>query len=679
MCGIAGYLRNRPSAPDEELLFEMIGRLRHRGPDGSGAYFDERAALGHVRLSLIDLQTGAQPLANEDGTLWIVYAGEAFNYRELRDDLRARGHRFSTATDTEVVLHLYEEYGPAALHRINGQFALAVWDSRRQELFLARDRLGVRPLYYTRTAQRFLFASEIKALLADPDAPREIDPEALAQVFTFWSPLPSRTAFRQIREVPPGHHVTVSKDGVTMCRWWSIPPPCAETRWTGSFEEACDRLAALAADAVRLRLRADVPVGSCLSGGLDSSVVAALAAEASGERLRTFAVGFAHEAFDESAFQLRMARHLNSVHTSVVVTGKAIREHFAETILHCEKPLVRTAAIPMLLLSRLVRDRGCKALLTGEGADEIFGGYNIFKEAKVRAYWAKEPESSRRPLLLRRLYPYVLGGAGRGRHFVQSFFAVGPHDRDDPLLSHRIRWHSGARHLRFLSQEARASLGADPLAALHELLPPEFDSWGVFERAQWLEMTTFLCGDLLSAQAERSAMANGVELRHPFLDVRLVEFAARLPAHWKLRALREKYILKKTFARHLPPPIVERAKQPYRAPIREVFCAIPPDSLLAGLLSAEALREAGLFDPVRVERLIATFAADSPSPAAAEGRNMALTAIASAQILHHAFVRGSLRPKRIAPPERVVRRCGQTETRTPAGGAPPLTAGKCHG
>jgi asparagine synthase (glutamine-hydrolysing) len=686
MCGIAGFLQNHPSPPCEELLFEMIGRLRHRGPDESGAYFDERIALGHARLSIIGVEGGAQPLANEDGSLWIVYAGEAFNYPELREELLSRGHRFSTQTDTEVVLHLYEEFGPAALEKINGQFSLAIWDSRREELFLARDRVGIRPLYYTRSRERFLFASEIKALFADPEVHRELDPEALAQVFTFWTTLPSRTAFRHVQELPPGHFMIVKVGETEKRAWWRIPSFGAEDRWEGTFDEAREELSSLLTDAVRVRLRADVPVGSYLSGGLDSSIVTALAADQVPGRLHTFAMGFEEAAFDETTHQNRMVKHLHTDHSRLVISNREIGNHFAETIRHCERPIVRTAPIPLLLLSRLVRNSGFKVALTGEGADEVFGGYNIFKEAKIRAFWARDPDSRCRPLLLQRLYPYIFQNSPRGRLFLQHFFAVHPQDRNDPFLSHRIRWKSGGRNVNFLSDEVRSTLHEDPFSALHDLLPAGFSRRGGFERAQWLEMSIFLSDYLLSSQGDRVAMANSVELRHPFLDVRVIEFAARLPAHWKMRGLREKHILKESFRHRLPAPISDRPKQPFRAPIREVFFAENGESLLANLLSDDALRESALFHPGRVAQLIRKITEPGAPPN--EGRNMAIAAIASAQILHHLFIRNSLSTGRLEEPGRVIRRYrGRQHDDTTAVPAQPgcrnhvrlMSSGEMHG
>ncbi|MBE0596468.1 MAG: asparagine synthase (glutamine-hydrolyzing) [Desulfuromonadales bacterium] len=666
MCGIAGIVNLEcPTAIEENLLRKMAARLRHRGPDEAGIYLDPQVGLVHTRLSIIGLDGGTQPLANEDETLWIVYNGEAFNYPELREELQRQGHRFATATDTEVILHLYEQYGAACLERINGQFALAIWDARRQELFLARDRMGIRPLYYTRAGGQLVFASEIKALLLHPEVSRELDLQALSQVFTFWTRLSPRTLFRQIRELPPGHFLTLGGGRLVEQRWWNLPwhPPAGE--WPGSQAEAREELAALLADAVRLRLRADVPVGSYLSGGFDSSLLSSLAADQV-EGLRTFSLGFAEAAFDESSYQQEMVRHLGTWHHHLTVQSDEIRRRLPEVIWHCETPLLRTAPVPLFLLSQRVQESGLKVVLTGEGADEVFAGYNIFKEAKVRRYCSGQPASRRRPRLLERLYPYVFADPGRQRYFLQKYFALTPDQAADPCFSHRLRWENGLRHHQFFSREVTAALaGCDPLAEMSGRLPANFPDRDDLARAQWLEMSIFLADYLLSSQGDRVAMAHSLELRHPFLDFRVIDFAARLPPRWKMPGLKEKFFLKKSFDHRLPPRICRRPKQPYRAPIQEIFAASGEKNLVDYLLSEEQLRHAGLFDPQRVSALLTRLRHSRPEQAS-EGQNMAITGIATAQLLHHQFVAGAwledLPPARV---DRLIRRPQRWHGREP--------------
>jgi len=638
----------------------MISPLRYRGPDESGVYLDGDAALGHLRLSIIGIDGGTQPIGNETGDLWIVYNGEAYNYIELKEDLLEKGHRFVTRTDTEVLLHLYEEYGTACLERINGQFAFAIWDSRKKELFLARDRVGIRPLYYTWSGGRFLFASEIKAILA-VDGKRELDLEALGQLFVFWTTLPGRTFFKGIAELPPGHFLLLREGRPEPEPYWRIPFHHPEACSRMELPEAAFALRELLSDSVRLRLRADVPVGAYLSGGLDSSIVSALIARNCESHLKTFSMGFQDEGFDESPAQLEMIRFLKSDNRQVLIENTEIRRLFPKSVWHCEKPTLRTSPVPMLMLSELVRSEGYKVVLSGEGADEILGGYNIFKEAKIRGYWGREPASTRRPLLLERLYPYVFRTPSRGRSFLQGFFSISGEEPDDPFFSHSVRWGGGRKNLAFLSDDCRAELsGYRPLEELARWLPESFSRRDLLARAQVLEMELFLSNFLLSSQGDRVAMANSVEMRHPFLDYRVIDFAFRLPARWKIRGLNEKYLLKRAFTGVVPEAILKREKQPYRAPIRELFSPAAPPDYVDELLCPQSLREAGYFNAEKVSRLYAMVRGAGPG-GAGEFKNMALIGALSTQILHRQFIGAdTLRTAAFVKPDRIVYGRGAT-------------------
>ncbi|MBU5614625.1 asparagine synthase (glutamine-hydrolyzing) [Geomonas azotofigens] len=639
MCGIAGIINVVDQEPPSlEQMVSMISPLRYRGPDQSGVYLDHRAALGHLRLSIIGIDGGIQPICNETGELWIVYNGEAYNYLELKQELLARGHRFSTQTDTEVLLHLYEEYGPACLERINGQFALAIWDSAKGELFLARDRVGVRPLYYTWSAGgQLLFASEIKAILAVTGS-RELDPEAIGQLFVFWSTLPGRTFFAGVEALPPGHYLLVKGQRSRPRSYWRIPAYPAEEQCGLDLPEAAEAFAELLEDAVRLRLRADVPVGAYLSGGLDSSIIATLIARHRQSRLKTFSLGFADAAYDESVAQEEMVRHLGTDHRRVLVQDQQIRRLLPETVWHCEQATLRSSPVPMFLLSQLVHSEGYKVVLSGEGADEMLGGYHIFKEAKVRDYWGRRPDSPRRPRLLERLYPYIFNNPSRGRSFLQEFFAVSPEQLRDPFFSHAVRWGGGARNLVFLSPEYRGCLaGYDPREELAQWLPESFAGRDLFCRAQVLEIELFLAGFLLSSQGDRVAMAHSVEMRHPFLDYRVIDFAFRLPARWKMRGLQEKYFLRRACRDILPQRIASRGKHPYRAPVSALFTAAAPADYVDDLLSPRSLKASGYFDPDKVARLYRRVIG-APPETVSEFANMALMGIISTEILHRQFL-----------------------------------------
>lgn len=655
MCGIAGILKSGGVNPPGQLILDMVTSLAHRGPDETGVYLDKYVCLGHSRLSIIGVDGGTQPLCNEDGSLWIVYNGEVFNYIELKEELVSRGHCFSTMTDTEVLLHLYEELGPGCLERINGQFALAIWDNVKKELFLARDRVGIRPLYYCSSPGRFLFASEIKALFLDLEVRREIDLESLGQAFTFWTTLTPGTIFKGVYELPPGYYMILKDGRMEQFCYWRIPHYGGSDQWTGTIEEAGEELALLLTDAVRVRLRADVPVGAYLSGGLDSSILTTIVAGNFDNRLRTFSMGFQEVPFDESRFQKEMVKTLGTYHSYLQVTNADIRANFPDVVRHAEIPLLRTAPVPLALLSGLVRSSGFKVVLTGEGADEIFGGYNIFKEAKIRRFWGKAPASESRPLLLERLYPYIFSDPARLRHFLRNFFVVRAEDLHDPFFSHRIRWENGRKNFSFLSDEARAHMvGYDPIAEMESHLPADFGDRDFLSKAQFLEMHLFLAGYLLSSQGDRVAMANSVELRHPYLDYRVVEFSFRLPPHWKIRGLTEKYILKRAFGRMIPETIRTRPKQPYRAPIREVFFSDGPDDYVGELLSEDYTRRAGYFNPTRVRFLAAKFR-ETVQTQANEWQNMALVGILSTHLLHEQFVNSYPHPKGEALlPDRVI-------------------------
>ncbi len=646
MCGIAGVLE-RPggSAPSERGMRQMLALIRHRGPDQFGIYVDDRVALGSARLSILDLSGGQQPIANEDGSLWIVFNGEIFNYVELRPELEALGHRFTTHTDTEVVLHLYEQYGPDCLKRLNGQFALAIWNRRDQSLFLARDRLGVRPLFYTRADGALVFGSEIKALLADGRVRARIDTDSLDQVFTFWSTLAPRTIFRDIVELPPAHWLLASEGKVTLRRYWEVDFPAAGARLSGGaqaledcIEEFCDLLVA----ATRIRLRADVPVGAYLSGGLDSSTIASIIRTTTTNRLATFSIAFDDQDFDESRFQLQMARELGTQHQVVRATHADIGQAFPEVIWHTETPVMRTSPAPMFLLSRLAREHGFKVVLTGEGADEFLGGYDIFKEARVRRFWAREPDSAWRHALFRRLYRDIPGMARGGGAFQAAFFKERLTDVDAPWYSHYIRWRNNRRTRRFFRGEAAAQTRGDPLAFLDQVeMPAGASRWGPLERAQYLEISIFLSQYLLSSQGDRVSMAHSVEGRHPFLDVRLVEFCNRLPANLKMRGLNEKILLKKAAARWLPETIARRPKRPYRAPIhRSFFNAASPD-YVRELLSPASIEDSGLFNATAVGQLVRKIEGGT---ALGETDDMALAGILSSQLVHHQFVKSFRKP-----------------------------------
>ncbi len=581
MCGICGILALEgslalpPSAPER-----MIGVMRHRGPDEFGAWRNDTVFLGHARLSIIDPVDGQQPMADAGGRCRITYNGEVFNYLELRRELEGRGRAFRTHSDTEVIVNAWLEWGPACVERFNGQFAFALWDDAEKTLFLARDRFGICPLFVAEQGGQLFFASEIKALKACPGFRAEPDAAAMGEVLSYWANVPPRTAFTGVAQLPAGHVALVRPGRAPTASADSLLPSCLDARryWAPSFlpadedrrfVPAAERTALVGElrerleEAVALRMRADVPVGSYLSGGLDSSAVAALAQRLSSGLLRTYGLGFDREGFDEREWQQMMVDHLGVDHAGVFVDQAEVARRLREVPWHAEAPLPRAAPTPLLLLSRHVRAQGCKVVMTGEGADEVFVGYDIHREAKVRAFWNRVPGSRARPALLSRLHPYQDQAP---LDFLVSFYGRGLAETQDAFHSHRPRWNNTAA-ATFLCDQARAALATgEAERRLLASLPAEFAGWGPVARCQYLEMAIFMSGYLLSSQGDRMLMANSVEGRFPYLDHNLVEFAARIPVSAKLPGLDEKAMLKDGVADLVPAAIRGRHKHPFRAP-----------------------------------------------------------------------------------------------------------------
>jgi asparagine synthase (glutamine-hydrolysing) len=640
MCGIAGFFGALVSGHESEtVLRRMAGCIHHRGPDENGIWTNGKAGFAHTRLSIIDLSSGQQPMHSADGALTVTFNGEIFNYRELKTELEKSGAVFRTSSDTEVILQAYRHWGDACVNHFNGDFAFALYDAPRQRLFAARDRMGVRPFFHTRHKGTLFFGSEIKTLLA-AGIPAEIDPIALDQIFTFWFPLAPRTGFKDICELPPGHTLVAQGDELHIAPYWRLEfPDASDAHLTVDENAIREEVRALLENATRLRLRADVPVGAYLSGGLDSSIITALVSRIQPGKLHTFSVGFDNPEFDETSFQDAMVEALGTEHLSVLTTPKDIGAMFPAVIEATERPILRTAPAPLFRLSELVQQNGYKVVLTGEGADEVFAGYDIFKEDKIRRFMARQPESTIRPQLLRRLYPYLPRLSAQNPAYLQAFFASKPGDSDDPLFAHLPRSRTTAGAKVFFSSHLREQIGRyEALDDLRNHLPADFTRWHPLHQAQYLESAFLLPGYILSSQGDRMAMAHAVEGRFPFLDHRVVEHAARIPPRLKMRGLREKHILREAFSPILPEAIAHRTKQPYRAPDAPSFAGPDAPAWMADATSPDALAKAGLFEPHAVEKLLAK---------CASGRhlgfkdNTALVGIASAQVWAHKFITGS--------------------------------------
>ncbi len=647
MCGICGVFNLDESAAPVEpaLLRKMIGALRHRGPDENGGYRDERAALGHTRLSIIDLSGGRQPMCNETRDVWLVFNGEIFNYVELKEELVAAGHVFATRSDTETIVHAYEAWGPACVERFNGQFAIAIWDRRERRFMLARDRVGIRPLYYTKLGRRLYFGSEIKAIFQDADVPRRLDPRGLAHVFGFWGPVAPRTVFEGIEQLPPGS-LLIHEEGKPLetRRYWQ-PTFRAPRQEPYADNTRCAELALELREALeqatKLRmLRADVPVGVYLSGGIDSSVIGALVRRFHEGHLRTFSLRFAHKDFDEGGFQREMVERLGTEHFSVEVGYQDIANAFYDTTYFAEAPMLRAAPAPLFLLSRLVRQKGYKVVLTGEGSDEFLAGYDIFREDRVRRFWGRDQRSTIRPKLLEALYPWLGRSPAQAKALARTFFGKGMDRLDRPWFSHIPRWESAQALQRMFTKALQTTLaGFDPIAELEAQLPAEIDGFEPLGKSQTVEIVTLLAGYLLSTQGDRMLMGNSVEGRFPFLDPNVIELANGLPPETKLRVLDEKHLLKRAAADLIPEGILRRPKQPYRAPDAQSFVQDDAPAFVAEVTSEAAVERAGVFHPQGVRRLFAKLKRHrDKTPSNAD--NMALVGILSTQLLDHLFIQG---------------------------------------
>ena len=566
MCGICGFVEAHGVRPDPAILADMNQRLFHRGPDGGGEWIDGSAAIAMRRLAIIDLTSGQQPMFNETGDIGIVFNGEIYNYHELRDDLEPRGHRFASHSDTETIIHLYEEYGPSAIARLNGMFGLAIWDGPRRRLLLARDRAGKKPLYYAALPGGIAFSSELQSLLAYPGLSREIDVTALDNYFTFgYVPAPL-TIFRDIRQLPPGHLLTLENGALRTERYWRLRPskPTARSR-----AEAVEELYSLLDDAVRIRLYSDVPFGALLSGGVDSSLVVGLMSRRMGQKLKTFTVGFSESAFDESSHAAEVARLFETEHHNLRLGPPAVMEVLEKLIGHFGEPFADSSAIPTFLVSQLARQHVTMAL-SGDGGDEVFGGYKSYRYHHLIDRYGNVPSSLRASV---KLASKVFAGAAPGKlgRRVSRFV-------NEAELPVEIRW----AHSRSIFTDAElGKLYAPDIEAQLETSRRGFrlrDSFEYFfehspdrgDVINFVDYETYLPDDIL-VKTDRTSMAVSLELRAPLLDYRIAEFAASLPKSWKWDSRGGKYILKDAARKLLPDSILNRRKQGFVLPIARWF------------------------------------------------------------------------------------------------------------
>jgi len=584
MCGIVGILTNQTLSRERlaHTIAAMADAVAHRGPDDAGIWVDEkqRIALGHRRLAILDLSTaGRQPISNETDRIWTVFNGEIYNFPSLKLELEALGHVFRSKTDSELVVHAYEQYGDNFVQRLDGMFALALWDQDRERLILARDRPGKKPLYYYSGESDFLFGSEIKAIFAYPGVSRELDPQAIPLYFTYgYVPCPG-TFYNRVSQVPPGSYVVVEGRQVRgpFSYWKLAYPPAGQERQV-SEEDACHEIRKLLIASVERRLLSDVPLGAFLSGGIDSSIVVGLMSQMIGRRVKTFSIGFSGDrAFDEMPFSRLVARHFHTDHTEFVVEPKGF--DLVELLLwHHDQPYGDSSAIPTYLLSRLAKDHVTVAL-NGDGGDEVFAGYGRFLRTLLS-------DRLPRPVLaLGRNLIEALPGALRTRPRIARAhrFLLGA---AKPLNERYLAWCS------FFSRELLAELLADHVPAVvggsFDACFNETEMQPMLHRLLYLNFNTYLPDDLL-VKMDRMSMSHALETRSPFLDTALIEYVAVLPPQFKVRAWKLKYILKRAFADLLPKEILSRGKQGFAVPLDAWFRSDLKE-LVEDLLLAETAR-----------------------------------------------------------------------------------------
>lgn len=593
MCGICGIFDLAGHPIQDGLLKRMTAVLEHRGPDGQGLHVDREVGLGHRRLSIIDVAGGAQPIANEDGSVSVVFNGEIYNFIELRRELEGFGHTFRTQSDTEVIVHAYEQWGEDCVRRFNGMFAFALWDARRRELLLARDHLGVKPLYYTCIGDRLLFASEIKALLQDPHCRREVDLDALIELFTFRCVPSPKTLFRNIYKLPPGHRLRATHKGVRTSRFWDWAP--GEPR-NGSEAALAEEYQALLEDAVRLQMRSDVPLGLFLSSGVDSGALLAIMSRYSAGPVQSFTIGFEDgEHCNEIDDARELARRFGAEHYHLTVRPEDYVRYFERYLLDIEEPVAHEAAPAFHFVSRLARHR-VKVALTGQGADEPWAGYDRYKGVQLSRFYSRLPRWVTNGLarLASRL-PSRLERTKRG------LISLG--ERDLPTRFLKV--------YSFISADMKARLFRGDLKARFEAQPDiarrALERWrrDVRERDPltqmlYIDTRTSLPDDLLMV-GDKTAMANSLELRVPFLDRRLVEFIETLPPRFKLRGMTGKYLHKRVCRRWLPDAVIRRKKKGFDNPLEKWFrmrmrgfvedCLLGRNSFLGRYFDRKYLRE----------------------------------------------------------------------------------------
>lgn len=597
MCGICGKYEFESDKPvSKSLLEEMTGTMKHRGPDDEGFYVNGPIGLGHRRLSIIDLKTGHQPISNEKENCWLIFNGEMYNFKEHRGELKKKGHRFKTRTDAEVVLHLYEEYGTGCLEHIRGMFAFAIWDAAKKRLFLARDRLGQKPLYYRANNKRIIFGSEIKAIMADAEIPRKVDPHSLSHFLTFQYVPSPRTMFEGIKKLPPAHYLICENGDVKIERYWSLS---YSNTLNIDETEAIERFRELFEEAVSLRLISDVPLGVFLSGGVDSSVVASTMARLSDQPIKTFSVGFSNSRFNELPYAAKLARRLGAEHHSFVVKPDCL-DILPKLIRHYNEPFADPSAIPTYYVSKMAKTKVTVAL-NGDAGDEAFAGYDRYITNKIASYYDRLPEGLRNFIMNRASRFSDLPEKNSYPEKIKRYIKT----LSSPPVERYVRWmasYTEEMKQTLFSNNFKKSVGGTDSVALMKTWSDGTSSPDEVAWALYLDTMTYLPDDLL-VKVDVASMANSLECRSPFLDHKVLEFVAALPSDFKLRGFKRKYLLKEAFRYELDDELLNRKKSGFSVPISEWFKGELKSYIKEVLLDSKA-KKRGFFSKDAVEKLI---------------------------------------------------------------------------
>jgi asparagine synthase (glutamine-hydrolysing) len=581
MCGIGGKLNfDRQLAIEPKLIRQMMDVIQYRGPDGSGEFLSGPIGLGHRRLSIIDVDTGAQPMSNEDGTVWVVYNGEIYNFRELRAELEGKGHQFKSATDTEVIVHLYEEMGDQCVTRLRGMFAFALWDERKKRLLLARDRVGVKPLYYTNTGKSLIFGSEIKSLLVDPDTVRNLNPRAIDRFLTYYYLPGNETMFEKIFKLEPGQYLTIEDGQISIRQYWDLHFEIPQS--PPSFDEAVDSLRLLLSRSVKDHMISDVPVGILLSGGVDSTGILSYATKHSDKPIHTFTMGFSGEGFqDERPYAKLASQTFGTIHQEISMTADDFREFLPKYVWHMEEPVCEPPAIALYFVSQLARKSSVKVLLSGEGGDEAFGGYQTYRNLLILER-LKSIFGPAKGLL--RLGFQAIGKIGRKQ--IGSYAKLVEPTLAEYYLSRTATpfTHFNQDKPRLYNREFAALLDTKASGIPTRELFGQVSDLALLNRMLYVDSKTWLPDDLL-VKADKMTMAASVELRVPLLDYRVLEFAASLPLHYKVSGWKLKRILKAALVDSVPKEILNRKKTgfpvPYDTWMRREMSEFVFDTILA--------------------------------------------------------------------------------------------------